>query len=197
MWHYSSQRLCIAACREERPRTWKRLRHRTFGERWKLCLLGRGKAQPSPGWEGQAAGRRGPRFFTKFDLQAFIFMHVWTCGWSSRRIHETSHLPELVWPSSERPGLGCCVPCHWGPIQNKAIRPAATRRLCPEFPPECKPALLSLNSIFTYHLQLFQPAVLALLLVTAAPNFRGNALVNFAWSGFWMAWNVFNVFMCI
>lgn len=109
----------------------------------------------------------------------------------------TSHLPELVWPSSERPGLGHCVPCHWGPVQNKPIRPEATHRFCPEFPPECKPALLSLNSIFTYHPQLFQPAVLALLLVTAAPNFRGNALVNFAWSRFWMAWNVSNVLMCI
>lgn len=76
----------------------------------KTVLLGREKAQRSPRWEGQAAGRRGPRFFTKFDLQAFIFMHVWTCRWSSRRIHEPPICQNLC--GCPQRGQGWGAACH-------------------------------------------------------------------------------------
>lgn len=129
-------------------------------------------------------------FCNKFNIQAFIFASLWTCVWSFSQTHEPPSCQNLC---GHLQSAGVLMPCHWGPVQNKAIRSEATRRFCPEFPPEYKTALLSLNSIFTYHLQLFQPAVLVLLLVTAVPNFRGNALVNFAWSGFWMSWNIPNL----
>lgn len=111
--------------------------------------------------------RKGLQFCIEFDLQAPRM---------SEYVTSISNLPWLVWPPQERGAA-----CHGSGVLDRAS-PANWRphTICPESPPECKPSLLRFNSIFTYHPQLFQPTVLTLLLVTAVPNFRGNALANFA-----------------
>lgn len=130
-------------------------------------------------------------FCKRFNIQAFIFTSEHVDGLPAK--HMNFPAARTCVAICREVSAGVLMPCHWGPAQNKASRSEATRRFCPEFPPDYKTALLSLNSIFTYHLQLFQPAVLVLLLVTAVPNFRGNALVNFAWSRFWMSQNIPNL----
>lgn len=188
LWQYASKWLCIATW----PHTQKQLRQNMWG-RGDTVLIGRGETSWSPRWKGEGWVARADCASAK----SLIFRL------SSSRLSEYVYglqAKYMNFPAArtcvailKEASAGVLMPCHWGPVQNKAIRSEATRRFCPEFPPEYKTALLSLNSIFTYHLQLFQPAVLVLLLVTAVPNFRGNAPVNFAWSRFQMSWNIPNL----
>lgn len=156
-------------------------------------LIGRRQTSWSPGWKGEGWAARADWASTKSLtfrlLSSPLSQHVY--GLPAK--HMNFPAVRTCVAICREASAGVLMPCHRGPGQNKAIRSEATRRFCPEFPPEYKTALPSLNSIFTYHLQLFQPAVLVLLLVTAVPNFRGNALVNFAWSRFWMSWNTPNL----
>lgn len=156
-------------------------------------LIGRRQTSWSPGWKGKGWAARidcASAESSTFRLSSSpLPEHAY--GFPAK--HMNFPAASTCVAACRQASAGVLMPCHWGPVQNKAIRSEATRRFCPELPPEYKTALLSLNSIFTDHLQLFQPAVLVILLVTAVPNFRGNALVNFAWSRFWMSWNIPNL----
>lgn len=131
MWCYSSQCLCIATrgrSSHAHERGWH-TEHFVMKGWGETVLIGRRKTAWSPRWQGWTTGKKGPCFCPKLDFQAFVFTSVNI--WMNLQANIwTSHLTELVWPPGETMGLGCSMPCHWGPVQNKAIRPKATHRFC-------------------------------------------------------------------
>lgn len=81
----------------------------------------------------------------KFNIQAFIFTSEHVYGHPAK--HKNFPAARTCVAICREASAGVLMPCHWGPAQNKASRSEATRRFCPEFPPDYKTTLLSLNSI--------------------------------------------------
>lgn len=121
LWHYASQCLCTAVCWEERPHTQKsETEHVRKGG---TVLIGRGQIPWSPrckgeGWAARAdcASAKGLTFrlsSSPLNMCMVFQPNTWT-----------SQLPELVWPSAERPVLGCW--CHVTGVLHRT-RPADLR----------------------------------------------------------------------